>query len=234
MEEKIFKLSYRLRFNFYLVNSLFVFIPLFFALAIKIALELSWFYTFIVLLVVLIAGGIAYFTQLALIIRYLKKIRGVKEVIARDDCFILNGKPVFYETINGVVFKSVRGPAFIAPSSIERFLGYFSLITSTEEITIPSWILNLDDFMRIIIEKAHLKKVSPALGGSFLKSATIFQRSEGDFYSWNRQPDYMPGAEDFNLRASYTGGFFKLLFAVIVGVVLVYIIAMLAIRFGLV
>lgn len=231
--EKTFKISTRIKlllniFHFSIFSS-FIIIPL----LVKIFFDLSWIYTFLFFLIYLYAGAIWMIVPLVIFLRAMKSFKDVTFINIDENGISSKTKSIPWNSINGLIFKSLNGAGFISTKSIERFLGYFVLRTSSGDYPIPSTIENLDDLLKIIVEKANLKKISPTIQGSILHSLTIFQRRQGDFYSWERQNDYSPTSDDFIFKASYAKDFLSLFFVLLIGVILVFSIAYFSAKFNL-
>lgn len=243
MEQKIFEINLKQKKFFYLyhilVNS-FVFI---FSIIVLIALirkflNFSWLYTILLVILVMIIAYVRDTKFLIGWILFFRAIKGFKNLVpisANKMTINFGDKIIPWIAVKNLVFKSLFGGfGFIAPKKIEKLLGYFVLNTSDGNYSIPCFISNREDLLKIIVKNAHLKKTPPTIQKSLKYGATIFQRGRGSFYSWERQSGYIPAEEDFVFKVSYVKDFFSLFFVLLFGIVLVAVIIYLADRFNLI
>lgn len=244
MEQKLFEINLKQKKLFYLFHILveslvFIFLIIVFIVLYKKFLNFSWVATIILvvltIIILYIRNIISLTTSWTLFFRAIKPFKKSLPIMVNEMSIAFGNQTVLWDNVKGLVFKTLfGGSGFIVPKKIEKFLGYFVLNTADKNYSIPCFISNQDDLLKIIVKNAHLKKIAPTIEKSFKYGATIFHRGQGSFYGWERRIDYIPTEEDFVFKVSYTKDFFSLFFVLLFGFALVFVIAYLAVKLNLI
>lgn len=157
------------------------------------------------------------------LLKSLKKME-IKEVdtgleISHDNSIV----KINWDQIKLIKFFSVGKTLTVVAGPWGKYLGFFRLETDNKKIDLPPSIGHLNDLLKLIIQKARLKKYSPTFEGSLLGGLFHFQRDVGNYPGWVKEEGYTPTQVDLNVNI---GGLSKsaiqLFFVLLLGFIFVF------------
>ncbi len=130
---------------------------------------------------------------------------------------------ITWNDIQGLNFYSTGGGLTIIVGPLSKYLGYYGLDTNKGLIDLPPSLNNLDFLLKLVIEKAHLKKYSPTFEQSWKVGGIMPQLGPGQFAQWRKENNYQPSEQDLNTNAAgISKSAIQLFFVLVLGVIFVF------------